>query len=158
MNIGIDFDGTCVTHEFPKIGIDIGAVPILKKLVDNGHRLILFTMRSDMKKITTDDPNVVPVAEDYLTQAVDWFKENDIPLWGIQTNPQQHSWTESPKAFCDLYIDDAGLGIPLSRKPVRVEAKRSKTYPREGSLNYHPTRAYVDWDKVKQLLIEMNII
>ena len=46
MDICIDFDGTCVTHEFPIIGRDIGAVPILKSLVDSGHRLILFTMRS----------------------------------------------------------------------------------------------------------------
>jgi len=33
MEICIDFDGTCVTHEFPKVGKDIGAVPVLKKLV-----------------------------------------------------------------------------------------------------------------------------
>ena len=26
MIIAIDFDGTCVTHEYPKIGKDIGAV------------------------------------------------------------------------------------------------------------------------------------
>jgi hypothetical protein len=49
--IGIDFDGTVVTHDFPKIGKDIGAVPVLRKLVDNGHKLILFTMRSDIKDI-----------------------------------------------------------------------------------------------------------
>ena len=46
--IGIDFDGTCVTHEFPRIGKDIGAVPVLKELIANGHDLILFTMRSDI--------------------------------------------------------------------------------------------------------------
>lgn len=32
MDIVIDFDGTCVTHEFPLVGKDIGAVPVLKKL------------------------------------------------------------------------------------------------------------------------------
>ena len=46
MKIGIDFDGTCVTHEYPKIGKDIGAVPVLKELVEKGHKLILNTMRS----------------------------------------------------------------------------------------------------------------
>jgi len=30
MDIVIDFDGTVVTHEFPKVGRDIGAVPVLK--------------------------------------------------------------------------------------------------------------------------------
>lgn len=44
MIIAVDFDGTCVTHEFPKVGRDIGAVPVLRKLVENGHKLILFTM------------------------------------------------------------------------------------------------------------------
>ena len=29
MDILIDFDGTCVAHEFPKVGKDIGAVPVL---------------------------------------------------------------------------------------------------------------------------------
>jgi len=100
MTIGIDFDGTCVTHEFPLIGKDIGAVPVLKKLVANGHQLILNTMRSDNDKTS------------YLTDAVNWFKENDIPLYGINRNPRQ-GWTSSPKVWADIYIDDAGLGIPL---------------------------------------------
>lgn len=56
--IGIDFDGTVVTHDFPKIGKDIGAVPVLKKLVENGHKLILFTMRSDIDEVTSDDYNI----------------------------------------------------------------------------------------------------
>lgn len=56
--IGIDFDGTVVTHDFPKIGKDIGAVPVLRKLVDNGHKLILFTMRSDIDEVTSDDYNI----------------------------------------------------------------------------------------------------
>ena len=34
MVIGLDFDGTVVSHAFPGIGKDIGAVPILKKLVE----------------------------------------------------------------------------------------------------------------------------
>jgi hypothetical protein len=37
MEINIDFDGTCVTHDFPNIGTDIGSIP-LKKLVANGHK------------------------------------------------------------------------------------------------------------------------
>ena len=37
MVLAIDFDGTCVTHEYPKVGKDIGSVPVLKKLVENGR-------------------------------------------------------------------------------------------------------------------------
>jgi hypothetical protein len=51
MEINIDFDGTCVTHDFP-IGTDIGST-VLKKLVANGHKLI-FTMRSDKHFIRQD--------------------------------------------------------------------------------------------------------
>lgn len=43
--IGIDFDGTVVTHEYPNVGKDIGAVPVLRKLVERGHKLMLWTMR-----------------------------------------------------------------------------------------------------------------
>ena len=37
MIIAIDFDGTCVTHDYTRIGKDFGAVPVLKKIVENGH-------------------------------------------------------------------------------------------------------------------------
>ena len=126
MIICVDFDGTCVSHEFPYIGEDIGAVPVLKELVENGHSLILWTMRSDNSK------------GNFLTNAIDWFKENEIPLWGIQTNPSQSAWTSSPKAYGELYIDDAALGCPLTSNGNK--------------------RKYVDWVKVREMLIESEII
>ena len=97
MYIAVDFDGTCVTHEYPKVGKDIGAVPVLKKLTDNGHKLILNTMRSGKE----------------LAAAIKWFIDNDIPLYGANENPTQKSWTDSPKVYAHLYIDDAGIGCPL---------------------------------------------
>lgn len=97
MYIAVDFDGTCVTHEYPNIGKDIGAVPVLKKLTDSGHKIILNTMRSG----------------DKLKEAMQWFTDNNIPLYGANENPTQKSWTESPKVFANLYIDDAALGCPL---------------------------------------------
>lgn len=140
MIIGIDFDGTCVTHEFPKIGKDIAAVPILKKLIEKGHQLILFTMRSDKKEVLTDHYEIHSVADHYLTHAVNWFKDNGIPLYGIQKNPTQHTWTDSPKAYCQLYIDDAALGCPL-KYDMNVS-----------------DRPFVDWNKVEALLYDMGII
>lgn len=114
MVIAIDFDGTCVTHEFPQVGKDIGAAPILKRLTDNGHQLILFTMRSNrINSGDTGDPNIQDITGMFLDDAIKWFKDNDIPLYGIQTNPTQHNWTTSPKAYAELYIDDAALGCPL---------------------------------------------
>lgn len=97
MKIAIDFDGTCVTHMFPEIGEDIGAVPVLQDLVRSGHQLILFTMRSGV----------------HLDEAARWFAVNNISLHGIQYDPDQTKWTSSNKCYAQLYIDDAALGIPL---------------------------------------------
>ena len=140
LDIVIDFDGTCVTHEFPKVGKDIGAVPVLNRIIEAGHRLILFTMRSDMEEVNTNDPDIHPIAGNYLTDAVNWFKRNDIPLYGIQTNPTQSSWTSSPKAYGQLIIDDAALGCPLIYSENLWE------------------RPYVDWKAVEQFLENMKLI
>ena len=115
MVIAIDFDGTCVTHDYPAIGKEIGSVPVLKALVQAGHKLILFTMR---------DAN-------QLDEAVNWFKQNEITLYARQYNPTQVHWTRSNKCYANLYIDDAALGCPtkedmtLSDRPfvdwIRVE-------------------------------------
>jgi hypothetical protein len=48
-----------------------------------------------------------------LDEAINWFKERDIPLYGINEDPGQKEWTQSPKVFANLYIDDAALGAPL---------------------------------------------
>lgn len=140
MDICVDFDGTCVTHEFPKVGKDIGAVPILKKLINNGHRLILFTMRSHLKEGTADPNSLgwknsdkIELETDVLQDAIDWFKQNNIPLYGINVNPSQLNWTKSPKAYGQLYIDDAALGCPLKFTELSL-------------------RPYVDWEKVDKLL------
>ena len=114
MILNIDFDGTCVSHDFPNVGKDIGAVPVLKRLVNNGHNLILFTMRGDrFEKKPTKDESIQNVTGLFLTDAINWFKDNDIPLYGIQTNPTQHNWTTSPKSYAHLMIDDSALGCPL---------------------------------------------
>lgn len=138
MDICIDFDGTCVSHEFPQIGKDIGAVPILKELVDAGHKLILFTMRSDRKKKKKVDGETVIVEENFLSDALKWFDDNNIELYGVQKNPKQRFWTSSPKAYGHLYIDDANLGCPL-------------IIPAEG-------RPYVDWSKVREELVEKGLL
>lgn len=41
-----DFDGTVVKHRYPAVEEDIGALPVLRKLVANGHHILLNTMRS----------------------------------------------------------------------------------------------------------------
>jgi hypothetical protein len=138
MIIGIDFDGTCVEHEFPNIGDDIpGAVSVLRALVDAGHLLILYTMRSDVVNPTSNDPDIVAQPGEYLTQAIKWFTDKRIHLYAVNSNPTQHTWTTSPKVYCDLYIDDAALGVPLVSTKVRP---------------------YVDWGGVYTLLTQRGIL
>ncbi|MCK9415956.1 hypothetical protein M0Q97_04780 [Candidatus Dojkabacteria bacterium] len=122
--IAVDFDGTCVTHEYPNVGKDIGAVPVLKKLIDAGHQLILFSMRSDKEQ----------------QDAVEWFANNNIPLYGININPDQISWTKSNKAYAQHYIDDAGIGCPLIF---------------DDNISGRP---FVNWKKIEELLKEKELI
>jgi hypothetical protein len=124
MTINIDADGTCFTHDYPLIGKDIGAQKVLKKLTDNGHQLILFTMRSGKE----------------LTDAINWFKQNNIPLYGIQTNPTQAAWTSSPKSLADLMIDDSALGCPLKYDPTLSP------------------RLFVDWEIVEKMLVQIGYL
>lgn len=119
MTIAVDFDGTCVTHEYPEIGRDLGAGTTLKTLVDNGHKVILLTMRSGKT----------------LEDAKHWFEEKGIKLYGVNENPSQKRWTDSPKVYANLYIDDANLGVPLVKNSQASE------------------RPYVDW---KFVLIDLS--
>lgn len=140
MKICVDFDGTCVSHEFPRVGKDIGAQRVLKKLVEQGHDLILFTMRGNVEEIKSSPREIPGIPGDHLKAAVDWFEKNNIPLYGINVNPTQHTWTNSPKAYGEIYIDDAALGIPLT---YNIDISK---------------KPFVDWNKVEKLLIERWVL
>lgn len=122
MIILLDFDGTCVKHEYPKIGKDIGAIPVLQKIIQNKHDIILFTMRSGKE----------------LNEAISWFDENNIPLFGVNNNPTQYTWTQSPKPYGHIIIDDTCLGIPM--------------------ISSEEGRPYVDWNSIENMLKEKHII
>ena len=112
--ICIDFDGTVVKHEYPKIGPDVPfAVDSMKEMLRFGNKLILWTMRDSHE----------------LLDAVQWFKDREIELYGVQENPTQHRWTKSRKCYGNIFIDDAALGCPL-------------VFPVTG-------RPYVDWLAVR---------
>ena len=117
--LAVDFDGTVVTHEYPEIGKDIyGAIPYLRFFDSKGIKLILWTMRSG----------------DTLEEAIRWFAKNKITLWGINKNPEQYSWTDSPKAYAHAYIDDAAIGCPL-KTPDNL-------------------RPFVDWERAGPMILE----
>jgi hypothetical protein len=127
MIIAIDFDGTIVDHVFPDIGKPVpGAFEWMKQFQEAGAKLILFTMRSDGE-----------VYGNVLTQAVEFCRSNGIEFFGINKNPEQNSWTDSPKAYAHIYIDDAAFGCPLKENP-RMSG-----------------RSYVDWDIVGKEVLKI---
>jgi hypothetical protein len=112
--IAVDFDGTIVEHEYPKIGEPVlWAISVLQRIVTAGHKLILHTMRSGQE----------------LQEAVDYCKDNHIDIFAINENPTQKEWTSSPKIYAHYYIDDASVGCPVitndSKRPyvnwIRVQ-------------------------------------
>lgn len=141
MILKIDFDGTCVSHMFPKIGKNIGAAPVLRALTGQGHKLILWTVRSDMKNPVPDPerPEIYPKGGPYLTEAKGWFERNKIQLWGINENPTQYRWTKSPKAYADMIIDDSAAGCPL----FQFEGEK---------------RPFVNWWGMTEILIKKGIL
>lgn len=123
MIICIDFDGTIVEHEYPSIGKPVpGAIETMASLIRNGHRIVLFTMRSGEK----------------LQEAVDYINSQGVDLYGVNKNPTQTNWTDSPKAYGHLYIDDAALGCPL-------------VVPSVG-------RPFVDWSGVKSYFVNEGLL
>lgn len=122
--IAVDFDGTCVEHNYPAIGMEVeGAVDVLRALNKRGHRIILNTMRSGEK----------------LDAAVKWFRDRKVELWAVNRNPEQEEWTSSPKVYADLYIDDSALGCPIMfidglRKPVVKWSKVRTLLENDGIL------------------------
>tara|TARA_R110002096_G_C14661910_1_gene728308 strand:+ start:5550 stop:6011 length:462 start_codon:yes stop_codon:yes gene_type:complete len=139
----VDFDGTCTAFAFPLVGKEIGAAPVLKELVANGHKIILFTMRSDKANPTSDSDEIMTTDlphNHFLTDAVNWFKSHDIPLYGINHNPGQETWTDSTKPYANYYIDDIALGCPLMN-----DASKSD-------------RPFVDWIHIRLMLEARNLI
>ena len=131
--IAVDFNGTCVTYAYPEAtGEDIGAVPVLKRLLAEGHQLVLMT------GIEREGEFELPIVKDSYDDMLKWVEENGLTFVGINHNPLEKY--RSRKLTADIYIDDHCLGIPTIFDP-----KRS-------------TRPFVDWDGVEQLLEMMNVL
>lgn len=148
MIIALDFDGTCVTDEFPNVGKNIGAQYVLHEIVNAGHKIILHTMRSDIINPKSDHPDIVPIGGNYLSDAQAWLSRYNIPIYGVYVNPTQHSWTHSSKAYADMYIDNAALGCPL--KNIK-EHSGIFSFPKV-------KKSFVCWHTVFRMLINMGLI
>jgi hypothetical protein len=56
MEIYLDFDGTVVEHQYPKMGrCNFGCFEVIKKLQNAGHVIILNTYRADCEDGTLEE-------------------------------------------------------------------------------------------------------
>lgn len=95
--IAVDFDGTIVEDEYPRIGRPIiFAFDTLKKLQEKGHRLILWTYRKGSS----------------LQEAVDFCKENGVVFYAVNSSfpEEEFDGSYSRKIHADLFIDDRNFG------------------------------------------------
>jgi hypothetical protein len=113
MEIYLDFDGTVVEHQYPKIGrSNFGCLEIIKKLQDAGHEIILNTYRADCEDGT-------------LEQAINVLNENH---WKLEKDriqpitkfckskiyPNSLNWEEIKQTNI-LFIDDSAANTPLKK-------------------------------------------
>lgn len=99
MVIAVDFDGTIVKHRYPSIGQELPfAIETLKKLTEEGHRLILWTVREGQ----------------LLEDAVSFCRERGLEFYAINRDyPEEEKEQNnhfSRKLKADLWIDDRNLG------------------------------------------------
>ena len=95
--LAIDFDGTIVDDAYPKVGKPkLFAIETLKKLQQDGHRLILWTYRCGTP----------------LEDAVAFCKSKGITFYAVNKSfpEEQFDETKSRKIHADLFIDDRNIG------------------------------------------------
>ena len=95
--IAVDFDGTLVENDYPRIGKPIVfAFHTLIKLQEKGFRLILWTYRSGRT----------------LDEAVQFCKEKGVTFYAINNSfpEEEPDPTVSRKINADIFIDDRNIG------------------------------------------------
>ena len=98
MIIAVDFDGTIVEHKYPEIGKELPfATYTLRKLIDDKHRLILWTVRRGKE----------------LEEAVQWCKEHGVEFYAVNKSYPEEEVGEAglySKVNADMFIDDLNIG------------------------------------------------
>ena len=97
LTIAVDFDGTIVENDYPKIGKPMMfAFETLKEFHKEGHRLILWTYRHG----------------DELKAAVDYCKKNGVEFYAVNNDFPEEEFDNksSRKILADIFIDDRNIG------------------------------------------------
>lgn len=124
MTIAVDFDGTIVEHQYPKIGPEIPfATETLRMLIRDQHQLILWSVREGQ----------------LLQDAVDWCQERGVEFWAVNRDYPEENGTINNNHFsrkikADIFIDDRQVGgLPDWGEIYRIisEGKSYRTIIRE---------------------------
>ena len=98
MTIAVDFDGTIVYGDYPRIdSLQQFAKSTLQKWHDEGHYIIIWTCRCDS----------------LLIEAINYLLENEVPFDRINDNRPEDIRKyghNSRKINADVYIDDKNVG------------------------------------------------
>ena len=100
MVIAVDFDGTIVEHRYPEIGEERPfATETLRKLIDERHKIILWTVREGQ----------------LLEDALNWCKERGVEFYAVNSDSAEEfigdiNANNSRKLNADVFIDDRNVG------------------------------------------------
>jgi len=117
MIIAVDFDGTIVKHEYPKIGKEIPfATQTLKMLIAEGHQLILWSVREGK----------------LLDEALQWCRDRGVEFYAANKDfPEETYFGDngfSRKIKADMWIDDRNVGGLPDWGTIYRMIKENKTY------------------------------
>ena len=98
MTIAVDFDGTIVEHRYPAIGKEIPfATETLRRLIDDGHKLILWSVREG----------------ELLDEAVAWCEKRGVHFYAVNKDFEDEQLDKSHfsrKIKARVFIDDRNIG------------------------------------------------
>ena len=116
MTIAIDFDGTIVEHSYPEIGPEIPfAIDTLKMLINDRHRLILWSVREGV----------------LLEEAVEYCRKRGVEFYAVNKDYPEEKTTDrnfSRKLKVDMFIDDRNLGGIPDWGTIYRMIKEKKSY------------------------------
>lgn len=116
MTIAVDFDGTIVEHRYPAIGKERPfATATLRRLIEDGHRLILWSVREGK----------------LLDEAVEFCRERGVNFYAVNRDFEEEDGTGrdfSRKIKADLFIDDRNVGGLPDWGTIYALVKSHKTW------------------------------
>lgn len=143
MIIYLDFDGTVVEHDYPRVGIvNKGVFEVISQLQERGHEIVINTYRAQLE----GEKGMEKIIQLVNSMAKKHNKKSDYLVYPIEKIKSEKihpiEWFENLKNSKErgyLFLDDQSRNSPL---------KRSRMV----------TNTMVDWDLVQEDLRSANII